>query len=205
MIKSPVRAARLIALPALLCLLGTAPALAASVTVQVLDAKGQPVEDAAVFAEPVGAPQALRTRKTEIEQKDRSFRPLVTVVQTGTAINFPNNDTVRHHVYSFSKAKLFELKLYSGVPAAPVLFDKPGTVVLGCNIHDKMVGYVRVVDTPWFGKTGKDGRAKLDGLPDGQYQLKAWVADLPNQDVAAEQALAVKGEMAVALRIGPAK
>jgi len=74
------------------------------------------------------------------------------VVQAGTPILFPNHDKVRHHVYSFSPAKTFELKLYSGVPGTPVLFDKPGLVVLGCNIHDQMVAYVQVVNTPYFAK-----------------------------------------------------
>ena len=197
---------RLLGRFSLLALLGAAtPALCASITVQVLDARGAPMEDAAVFAEPAGAAQPLRVRKTEIEQKDRTFRPLVTVVQTGTSINFPNNDTVRHHVYSFSKAKLFELKLYAGLPAAPVVFDKPGIVVLGCNIHDQMVAYVRVVDTPWFGKSDKEGRVKIEGVPEGQYKVKAWVLQLVTQDVAAEQAVTVKGDTPVALRVETGK
>lgn len=179
------------------------PACAASLAVQVLDAKGKPVEDAAVFAEPAsGAAPALRARKIEIEQRDRQFHPLVTVVQTGSSISFPNNDSVRHHVYSFSKAKLFELKLYAGMPPAPVVFDKAGTIVLGCNIHDKMVAYIRVVDTPWFGKTDKDGKVKIDGVPEGAYKLRAWVTENIALDVASEQAVTVKGEqMAVTVRL----
>jgi plastocyanin len=188
-------------LPVLLAGTST-PALAASLSVQLLDAKGKPVEDAAVFAEPAAGPApALRARKIDIEQRDRQFHPLVTVVQTGSSVNFPNNDSVRHHVYSFSKAKLFELKLYAGVPPAPVVFDKPGTIVLGCNIHDKMVAYIRVVDTPWFGKTDKDGKVKIDGVPDGAYKLKTWVTENIAQDVASEQAVTVKGEQSVTVRL----
>jgi hypothetical protein len=74
-------------------------------------------------------------------------------------------------VYSFSPAKVFELKLYAGTPVAPVLFDKPGEVVLGCNIHDHMIAYVYVVDTPWFGKTARDGLIRLEGVSAGEYDL----------------------------------
>jgi plastocyanin len=188
---------------ALAMLAGTAlSALGASLAVQVLDARGRPVEEAAVFAEPAAGPApALRVRRIDIEQRDRQFHPLVTIVQTGSSVNFPNNDSVRHHVYSFSKAKLFELKLYSGVPPAPVVFDKPGTIVLGCNIHDKMVAYIRVVDTPWFGKTDKDGKVKIDGLPDGAYKLKTWVTENIAQDVASEQPVTMKGDQAVTVRL----
>lgn len=190
---------------ALVLVLLAAPACGAGLGVQVFDAKGAPLENAVVFAEPVSGGAPLRPRKVEIEQKDREFRPLVTVVQTGTAINFPNNDTVRHHVYSFSKAKKFELRLYSGVPANPVLFDKPGTVVLGCNIHDQMVAYVRVVDTPWFGRTDKEGRVRIDGVPEGAYRLKTWAVESADQEVANEQAVTVKADLTMAtVRLGVA-
>jgi hypothetical protein len=95
-------------------------------------------------------------------------------IQGGAAVTFPNKDNIRHHVYSFSATKPLDLKLYSGVPAKPVVFDKPGAVKLGCNIHDWMVGYVYVVDTPYFAKTDKTGSARLDGLPAGDYQLRVW-------------------------------
>jgi hypothetical protein len=98
----------------------------------------------------------------------------VSVVQAGTMVNFPNRDDVRHHVYSFSPAKRFEIKLYAGTPVDPVPFDKTGEVVLGCNIHDHMIAYVYVVESPWFGKTDKDGVAKIEGLPAGEFEIGAW-------------------------------
>jgi plastocyanin len=130
-----------------------------SASVQVLDSAKRPLQDAAVYAVPLSGQITPKSngRRAEIEQRGRKFMPLVSVVQAGTEVSFPNNDTVRHHVYSFSPAKNFELKLYAGVPANPVNFDKPGTVVLGCNIHDKMVAYIQIVDTPWLGKTDADG------------------------------------------------
>lgn len=149
-------------------------------SVHVLDGAAHPLADAGVYAEPLsGQVAAKNSRPVEVEQRGRKFLPLVTIVQTGTEISFPNNDTVRHHVYSFSQAKNFELKLYAGVPASPVLFDKPGTVVVGCNIHDQMVAYIHVVNTPWLGKTDAEGKVRLDNLPPGKYRLHAWHYRLP--------------------------
>ncbi|MBP0599481.1 methylamine utilization protein [Herbaspirillum sp. LeCh32-8] len=166
----------------------------AAVTVEVLDAAGQPVPNAVVYAEPVGAPvPANALRQTEIEQKNKTFFPLVSVVQTGTPILFPNRDSVRHQVYSFSPAKTFELKLYSGTPGTPIVFDKAGTVVLGCNIHDQMVAYVQVVNTPYFGVTDRGGAVKLDGMGNGKYTLKVWYFRMAQNEAALEQPLQVQG------------
>jgi plastocyanin len=109
-----------------------------------------------------------------IEQRGTEFIPYLTVVQTDTAIDFPNHDTTRHHVYSFSPPKRFEIKLYAGKPSQPIVFDRPGVVVLGCNIHDWMEAYVLVVDSPYFAKTGADGRAAIAGVPPGRYRLRLW-------------------------------
>lgn len=117
--------------------------------------------------------------------------PVMTVVQTGAQISFPNNDTVRHHVYSFSPTKPFELKLYSGTPGSPILFDKPGTVVIGCNIHDQMVAYIQVVNTPYFAKSDDTGQARIADLPLGKYRLKAWHYQLPPSAPPVENEIAV--------------
>lgn len=174
-----------------------------SVTAQVTDSKGVPLPDAVVYAEPLsGKIPPPGGRGAQIEQAGRNFKPLVTVVQTGSTITFPNNDTVRHQVYSFSPSKVFELKLYSGTSSSPQLFDKAGTVVLGCNIHDRMVAYVQVVDTPWFAKTDDNGTARIDNLPPGDYRLKAWHYDLKSADPPPEQHISTKGEaLTVAIRL----
>lgn len=155
------------------------PSGAASLNVTVTDNQGKPIEDAVVYVE-AGPPVTL-TRPgvpAEIEQKARKFIPLVTVVQTGGAVSFPNRDSVRHHVYSYSPAKVFDIKLYSGVPPEPQIFDKPGTVVLGCNIHDQMIAYVQVVSTPYFSKSDAAGVARLTGLPAQRAKLKVWHYDM---------------------------
>ena len=154
----------------------TLPAGAASLAVQVTDGAAKALPDAIVYVLPKGGGKAPVAENANgvIDQIDRQFVPLVSVVQTGTAIKFPNKDNIRHNVYSFSPPKTFELRLYSGVPAKPVIFDKPGLVVLGCNIHDQMIAYVQVVDTPWFGKSDAAGNVKIDNLPPGNYEVRAW-------------------------------
>jgi plastocyanin len=168
---------------------------AASISAQVTDAAGQPLTDAVVYAEPLSGQAAPKShRMAEIEQKGRKFIPLVTAIQAGTDVSFPNNDSVRHHVYSLSQPKVFELKLYSGTPGKPVNFDKPGTVVLGCNIHDTMVAYIHIVNTPWYAKTDAAGRARIEGLPADKYELKAWHYKLPAGAQPAEQEHAVAAD-----------
>ncbi len=164
---------------------------AADLTVDVLDSTGAPVENAVVYAEPE-ARLTLAKSTAIIEQRSKQFNPLVSVVQTGTDITFPNFDSVRHHVYSFSPAKTFELKLYSGVPANPVKFDKAGTIVLGCNIHDYMVAFIKVVDTPYFTKTNKSGKALLRDLPPGNYNLRAWHYAQAKENEIFEKSIAFK-------------
>jgi len=159
-------------------LAGVGPARAGTVEVLVQTPAGAALADAAVLVEPLaGAPRPharAPASHAAIEQRGREFIPWVTVVQTGTSIDFPNNDTIRHHVYSFSEPKRFEIKLYAGKPGQPVVFDKPGQVDIGCNIHDWMEAHVLVVDTPWFARTGADGRAAIAGVPAGRYRVRLW-------------------------------
>lgn len=151
-----------------------AVAQAATVAYRAVDPSGRTLDGVVVALLPASRANMPAPRPARIEQIKKSFMPQVSVVQVGTAIEFPNKDTVRHHVYSFSPAKVFELKLYSGRPEKPVVFDKPGLVVLGCNIHDQMVAYVSVVDTPWFAVSGSDGGAQIRDVPPGEYQVQVW-------------------------------
>ncbi len=181
------------ALLALCCAMLPAPAAAGLLEVRVLDGNGRPLPDAVVFLESASARAAVRpAAAVDIAQVQRRFDPAVTVVPVGTAVSFPNRDTVRHHVYSFSPTKKFELKLYVGTPLAPVVFDQPGIAVLGCNIHDQMAAWVVVVPTPYHGKAGADGLVRLGNVPAGSYQLRTWHASLPVGAPAAEQTLAVQ-------------
>jgi plastocyanin len=147
---------------------------AGTLEVTVKDLRGQPVSDAVVYAKGNGTQLIHSPKQQVIDQQNKQFVPYVTAVQVGTAILFPNKDNIRHHVYSLSPAKKFELPLYTGVPAAPVLFDKEGFVTLGCNIHDWMIAYVAVLSTPYLKVTGKDGQVRLTDLPAGKYTVEAW-------------------------------
>lgn len=147
----------------------------ASLRFELRDADGEEVPDAALWATPAPTPnQSPPPEQEEIDQIDRQFEPHVTIVQTGTAVHFPNNDDIRHHVYSFSDPKRFELPLYTGASANPVEFDEPGIVTLGCNIHDWMLAYVVVVDTPFFAVSDTDGAADIPNLPAGDYIVELW-------------------------------
>ena len=178
---------------------GLAHAQTAEIAASVTDQQGRPVADAVLIAVPVDGnmrpPQ--RPRDGSIDQVDKEFFPRVTVVPVGASVTFPNHDDVRHQVYSFSPAKRFELPLYAGVPAQPVVFDKPGVVVLGCNIHDWMVGYVYVSESPFFAKTGKDGKAVLAELPARAYVLRVWHPQLEMSEDATHKTIDVSRDRRV--------
>ena len=169
--------ARLAFLAALLC--ATVVAHAANVNVVVTDAAGNLLTDAVVMLEPIGAHVSVKPMQgVQIAQHDLQFSPQVSVVTVGTAVLFPNQDTVRHHVYSFSPAKTFQIKLYAGVPHTPIVFDKPGIAVLGCNIHDGMVAWVVVTDTPLWARSAADGHARVADVAPGSYQMHVWHSTL---------------------------
>lgn len=181
-------------------LFSAAHASATGIAVQVQDATGKVLPDTVIYIEPEGSAGAgVKPGSATIEQKGLKFLPLVTVVQTGATINFPNNDKVRHHIYSFSPAHKFDQKLYSGQAASPQVFDKAGTVVLGCNIHDKMIAYVKIVDTPYFAKTDGAGAARIELPAGGKYVVKAWHYNTVG-GATPEQTLTVKaGDLATAV------
>ena len=175
----------------LLCCLSV-PAGAASVQVKVQDSAGRAVPDAVVYLESREAKAASKAAKgAEIAQVNKEFTPKVTVLTVGTSVQFPNRDTVRHHVYSFSPTKTFELKLYAGKDASPVQFDRPGIAVLGCNIHDNMVAWVVVVETPYYGHAASGGSITLDNVPPGTYRLRTWHAAMAVDAPPMDQALVV--------------
>ena len=149
---------------------------AAEITAVVKDQHGEPVADAVVVAVPRSGPPPRVTRpvRDTVDQIDKEFVPYVKAVVVGSSVFFPNKDNIRHHVYSFSPAKTFELPLYSGTPANPVVFDRPGVVPIGCNIHDWMLAYIYVADSPFFATTARPGRVTLDSLPPGTYAVRVW-------------------------------
>ena len=164
---------------------------AAEIHAVVKDQKGKAVADAVILVIPADPRNALRARApaAAVDQVDKQFVPYVKPIFVGSTIRFPNSDNIRHQVYSFSPAKKFELPLYSGTDAPPVMFDKPGVVVLGCNIHDWMIGYIYVSETPFFAKTGPLGTAVINDLPAGEYTVRIWHPSMDRAEESTSQRL----------------
>jgi len=181
-------------------------ALAGNLTVVVTDKEGRPVPDAVVVIVPTdktALPRSPLSKDATINQEKMQFIPAVSLVATGAKIRLVNNDPWNHHVKSspgginqFNTTKVaFEVVL-EGKPEGKaakfvdVTLDSPGVVtanVLGCLIHGSMRGFMFVSDSPWAAKTGANGAASFENLPDGASQVKVWQADqlidLPPQTV----------------------
>ena len=155
---------------------------AADVSVKVIDRDGHGVDQVVVTVTPLAGSLSPAPKPAVMDQRNLAFVPGVLVIGVGARVQFPNNDSVSHQVYSFSAAKPFQLPLYKGEFHAPVVFDRPGLVVLGCNIHDSMVGYIYVTDAPYFGTTEAAGTLELKAIPLGDYRMVLWspfIADPP--------------------------
>jgi plastocyanin len=152
-----------------------APACATELNVSVLDPAGHGVAGIVLIAEPqFDMPHKRVSRTVVMDQQQKQFVPNILVIQTGTGVDFPNSDQIEHQVYSFSPAKSFQLSLYAGHKYAPIVFDRAGLVVLGCNIHDQMIGYIYVTDSPFFARSDESGQWSDHDLPAGTYRLTAW-------------------------------
>jgi plastocyanin len=196
---------------------GISAARAGELQIRVDARDGRPVGEVVVTATPqqtgaaASAPKSRERVTAIMDQQHKAFVPQVLVVGRGTWVEFPNNDSVSHQVYSFSPPKRFQLPLYKGEVHSPQQFDKAGLVVLGCNIHDSMVGYIYVADTPYFGTTDGAGTLRLKDLPGGRYQVSIWsprvaddVASLSRDvDVDGSAPKAVEFKLRQALRSSP--
>jgi plastocyanin len=188
-----------------------APCYAGTLQVSVSDEHGEPLARVAVYATATSSDAAHHTtakRTAVMDQQHNEFVPHVLIVSAGTEVQFPNSDVVSHHVYSFSEAKTFELALYKGNAHPPLTFDRPGVVVLGCNIHDSMLGYIVVVPTEHYAMTDERGSVRLEGLPRGEYTLDAWTPRARPAGLPAAQRIAVTdgvatAELAVTGRLAP--
>ena len=190
----------------LLCVLalGLLPTIATAgneLVIELLDANGERLRHAVVHLDGPG-PDASTDIVSEMDHRDMQYEPHVLPVQRGTRVDFPNRDQVRHHVYSFSPAKRFELPLYHGRPPEPVLFDRTGTVVLGCNIHDHMIGYILVLDTPYFTAADEDGRYRLPLPESGSAdELLVWHPVLEEQGTTHRHSLEGGGDAELTLQL----
>lgn len=165
--------------------LATVPAHAGEVRVRVLDSRGGAVDDAVVTINTGAraAPGSIRFPWPMIvAQRNIQFDPRVLIVPVGATVHFPNFDKVRHHVYSFSKAAKFDIKLFSRDETRSYTFSTVGAVAIGCNIHDQMSGFIRVVDTPYAAKTASGGYATLASVPAGKARITVWHSRMRAKD-----------------------
>jgi len=162
---------------ALAAILVPATAQAGTVAVHVVDAGGRQVNDAVVTIQ-AAAPGPARPIRfpwpNTMVQKNIAFNPHTLIVPVGSTVTFPNQDKVRHHVYSFSKPARFELRLFGKDESRSYTFKTPGAVALGCNIHDTMSGFIKVVDTPYANKTDGNGDTQIAGVPGGAARITVW-------------------------------
>lgn len=154
----------------------SAPAMAGDLFVQVRQPNGEPVPNAVVSLYPGGRPAPLPADPGtyRILQRDLQFSPFVLVVPVGADVSFPNLDPVRHHVYSFSEVRRFELQLYAREQSRSVRFDRAGIVPLGCNIHDSMIAFINVADTGLAARTDANGRVLFTNAPAGAVVGRLW-------------------------------
>lgn len=155
----------------------SSPAMAGDLTISVRDSAGRPVQDAVVTVHPAaGVPRGpIRfSWPLRMAQQDIQFQPYVLIVPVGGTVSFPNLDRVRHQVYSFSRGNRFELELYGRDETRTRTFSAVGVAAIGCNIHDQMMAYIKVVDTPWAAKTPAGGDVVLRGIPAGAATLRVW-------------------------------
>ena len=181
-----------------LSLLVSGPAAAASFAAHVIDQDGKPVANAVISIVSDGkampAPATRLDPARIIDQRDETFIPLVTILPRDGRVVFANNDNTRHQVYSFSPIKQFEITLAQGERSPSFAFDKAGVAVLGCNIHDHMIAYVFVADSPWTALTGTDGRTVISDVPPGKYNVQVWHPQLPPGAPTQEVAVVLTGE-----------
>jgi plastocyanin len=164
---------------AALLLAGVSAATAATITATVTDELGRPLPDAVVMIAPEAgtpAPRADDTRlgSAVIDQTNETFVPFVVVIRTGGTVTFRNSDNIRHHVYSFAPIRRFEMVQGPGETSPPIRFDQPGSVAIGCNIHDHMIAFIHITDAPWAKVTDAQGRAVIPDVPAGRFVATVW-------------------------------
>jgi plastocyanin len=190
---------------ALTLLFCTFPAYAGSVSVTVSDTNAKPAPQAVVVLvadSPSTLPASRVPAEAIIDQRHEMFIPLVSLIRKGGRVIFTNNDTTMHQVYSFSPIKQFEFEIDQGQRSEPVMFDKAGVSSIGCNIHDQMITYVYVADSPFAAITDAAGHAQFADVPAGAYHVNVWHPQLVPGKPAPSQALTVSNtgaSLAIAL------
>jgi len=174
---------------------------AATIAITITDTAGHPAPNAVVAMTSASPPESSRLpADAVIDQRKETFLPLVTLVRKGGRVIFTNNDTTMHQVYSFSPIKQFAFEIDEGRKSDPVIFERAGVAAIGCNIHDHMIAYVYVADTPWVAITDSQGRGQIEAPP-GNYRVEVWHPQLAPGRALPSSTLAVKGPAKFALSV----
>lgn len=146
-------------------------------TVTVLDERGEELEDRSnvvVFVDGLGARPLGELGTAVMSQSGQSFSPRVLPLVRGSVVEFPNDDTIFHNVFSLSRAKPFDLGIYPKGDTRSVIFDQPGLVRVYCNIHPEMISTILVLNNSFFATTDREGNFELSQVPAGQVTLRVW-------------------------------
>jgi len=125
-----------------------------------------------------GSPTRTDGVMVRLAQRDTAFFPPALVVQVGTTVRFPNEDTFFHNVFSYSSAARFDLGRYPRGESKDVRFDEPGIVKVYCEVHEFMRAVVVATENPFHAVVDEDGLFRLEGVPVGTYTLVVWHPDL---------------------------
>jgi plastocyanin len=171
-----------------------APAFGGTISVRASLADHKPFAGAVITLQGPAAHASVVPVSAIVDQINLAFVPDIIVIPVGSTVEFPNSDSVSHQIYSFSTTKRFQLPLYHGKPYSPVHFDQAGVVTLGCNIHDKMVGYIFVTDAEYFGRTDASGVWTATNVPRGSYHVSIWHPLLRESVASLEREVSVVGD-----------
>jgi plastocyanin len=152
---------------------------AGQITIKVEDNQGQPINQAVVSLTPISAKakaeaRGLPARKAQLAQRNKQFDPHIIAVQKGARVEFPNYDDIKHQVYSLSDVQPFDFMIEQGSNEQGMVFQEAGAINVGCNIHDWMLAYIFVTDTPYFGTTDENGRMTIDLPNDNTFNWHVW-------------------------------
>ena len=123
---------------------------------------------------PAAALESREPVRARMDQRNETFLPHVLTIDQGTLVDFPNNDTTYHNVFSLSKTRKFDLGRYARGKSKSIRFDRPGVVRIFCDIHSHMSAFVLVFSHPYYAKAEVDGRYRIDNVPPGTYTVSAW-------------------------------
>lgn len=176
--------------------------LASALTVTVLDNSGKALSDIVVYAQPLdNQPMGKTDKKLVISQAKKSFTPYISVAQTGNSLEFNNQDDITHHIYSANDKRKFAFLIRPGQTVSQPKLKHQNEIVMGCNVHDWMSGYLLVLDTPYFNKTEKNGSSQLDIKDKGRYQITAWHPQLKESNHRISQQVNLSNTQTLTLKL----